>query len=71
VKVRVAYSVTVDDDYRRAIRLHYGQPGLATRAEVRDWLQAHGSAGDDDLMWDLQQHDAEIDRCIADLGAAT
>jgi hypothetical protein len=38
VKVRVAYSVTVDDDYRRAIRLH--------------------------------QHEAAIDDCIAEVGAA-
>ena len=53
MRVRIAYTVEVDADARRAIRLHYGQPGLATRGEVRDWYRVHGSSGDDDLMWDL------------------
>lgn len=58
MKVKVEYTVTVDDDYRHAINLHYGKPGLATREEVRDWLIRHGSAEDDDLMYDLQQREA-------------
>jgi hypothetical protein len=55
MRVRIEYTVEVSDDYRRAINLHYGKPGLATRAEVKRWLEAHGSAEDDDLMYDLQQ----------------
>jgi hypothetical protein len=55
VRVRVAYSTTVDDDYRRAIRLFFDQPGLATRAEVRRWLETYGSSEDDNLMYDLAQ----------------
>jgi hypothetical protein len=55
VRVRVAYTTTVGDDYRRAINLHYGKPGLATRAEVKRWLHDHGSAEDDTLMYDLDQ----------------
>ncbi len=60
MKVRVAYTITVDDDYRRAINLHYGQPGLASRAEVVRWARTHGSAGDDDLMHDLAQHEERL-----------
>lgn len=59
MRVRVAYTTEVSDDYRRAIRLHYGKPGLATRAEVKRWLEAHGSAEDDDLMFDLQNAEPE------------
>lgn len=57
MKVRVAYTIEASDDYRRAINLHYGKSGLATRAEVRRWLRDHGSAEDDSLMWDLQQRE--------------
>ena len=53
MKVHVSYTVDVGDDYRRAINHHYGKPGLATRDEVKSWLQANGSQGDTDLMWDL------------------
>lgn len=35
MKVRIEYTVDVSDDYRRAINLHYGRPGLATRDEVK------------------------------------
>jgi len=55
VKVRVDYTVTVSDDYRRAIRMHFGRPGLASRDEVKSWLRSYGESGDDDLMYDLQQ----------------
>jgi hypothetical protein len=55
MKVRVAYTTEVSDDYRRAINNYYGKPGLATREEVRRWLEAHGSSEDDNLMWELDQ----------------
>lgn len=57
MRVRVSYSTTVDDDYRRAINVFYGKPGLATRAEVRAWLVQYGASEDDNLMSDLQRHD--------------
>jgi len=57
MKVKVSYTVDVSDDYRRAINLHYGKPGLATREQVRRWLETHGSADDDNLMWDLQNEE--------------
>jgi len=59
MKVRIDYTVDVSDDYRRAIRHHFGEPGLATRAEVRSWLMGHGSAEDDDLMHDLDKNEPE------------
>lgn len=62
MKVRVAYTVEVDDFYRRAIRHHYGQEGLATRREVQDWLRQNGSSGDDDIVSDLQQNEEAANR---------
>ena len=50
MKVRVAYTTEVDDRYRRAIRRFYGKDGLATRAEVKHWLEMYGSSEDDNLM---------------------
>jgi len=61
MKVRVAYTTTVGDDYRRAINLHYGKPGLASRDDVRRWLEAHGSSEDDNLMHDLAEAEREGD----------
>src|SRR5438045_3617233 len=55
MRVRVMYTVTVDDRYRRAINYHYGRPGLASRVEVRSWLRENGRQGDDDLINDMDQ----------------
>ena len=60
VRVRVTYTTSVDDDYRRAIRLFYGQGGLATREEVRDWLMRYGASQDDDLMFALQKDEGGV-----------
>ena len=50
MRIRVQYTVEVPDEYRRAINMYFGRPGLATREEVKWWLEMHGSAEDDDLM---------------------
>jgi len=55
MKVRIAYTIEVGDFYRRAIRRHYGEDGLATRAEVVRWVRSYGTSGDDDLAHDLGQ----------------
>jgi hypothetical protein len=73
VRVRVSYSTDVDDFYRRAINNHFGKPGLATRAEVQEWLRNHGSSSDDDIIYDLQQKEAREEQavhdCIEDYGS--
>lgn len=55
MRIRISYTTEVSDAFRRAIRFHYGHPGLATRAEVKDWIVRYGETGDDDLMYALQQ----------------
>lgn len=55
MRVRVCFTVDVDNFYRRAIRHHYGQDGLASNSEVREWLISAASSMDDDIIWDLQR----------------
>lgn len=55
MKVRVVYTVDVDDDIRREINAYHGRPGLATREQVRDWYRTHGESMNDDLGWRAQE----------------
>lgn len=50
MKVRVEYTVEVDDDYRRAVREFFGRKGLATRQELKEWFWLNGRSLDEDLM---------------------
>lgn len=50
MKVRVSYSVDVNDTMRRKMREYYGQDGLATENEVQLWYEMHGHSKDDDLQ---------------------
>ena len=54
MKVRISYTVEVSDYLRRAIRHYYGETGLATREEVKDWIERYGSSEDDNLVQALQ-----------------
>lgn len=49
MKVRIEYTVEVDDDFRRAINAFYGKPGLASRLEVWRWFVAYGQSMNDDM----------------------
>lgn len=59
MKVRIAYTVEVPDSYRRAINVHYGLAGLATRKEVQSWFITFGESMDDDIgsMLDDEEED--------------
>lgn len=43
MKVRITYTAEVSDEERRAIRAHYGEDGLATREEVKNFFEDFGS----------------------------
>lgn len=49
MKVRIEYTIEVDDDFRREINRWYGQPGLASRKDVKDWFRDYGESMNDDL----------------------
>jgi hypothetical protein len=57
MKVRIDYTIEVPDDIRRAIRKWYGQEGLASREEVKDWYIRFGSSMDMDLSRSLDSEE--------------
>lgn len=56
MKVRISYTVDVDDEFRAAIRFYYGKGGLASREEIINWVKQHGEDIDDDLMVEYRNH---------------
>lgn len=64
MRIRVAYTVDVTDDRRRAINQFYGRPGLATRGEVMAWYQSNGDSMDLDLdaSLDIEGSDDDVTR---------
>ena len=55
MRVRVSYTVNVDDHYRRAVNLFYGECGLATRKQIRDHFWLYGQTADDDMRHTLDK----------------
>lgn len=49
VKVRIAYTVEVDDDTRAFINDFYGNEGKANRQQVRNWFERFGHCMDDEI----------------------
>jgi hypothetical protein len=69
MKVRVSYTVEVNDEFRRAFRLWWSntmdeplKKGLASRSEIRELLERYGTLPTDDIkdefpgakMWILE-----------------
>lgn len=50
-------TVEVSDRARRALRYHWGQSGLGTRQDFRDWIDLVIETRIETLLWELQ--DAE------------
>lgn len=58
MKVRVCYTINVDDDYRMALSHQFGDHGvLASREDVKNYARNVGSANDEDLMAEWQECD--------------
>jgi hypothetical protein len=58
VKVRIEFTVDVDDHVRRRINEFYGREGLATRQEVKDWYRDYGRSMDLDLSAEWNEGEA-------------
>lgn len=52
MKVKIEYTTEVSDEFRRAINMQFGRPGLASREQVREWVMNHGTERDESLMQD-------------------
>lgn len=66
MKIQIVYTVEVSDQYRRAINVHYGRTGLATRAQVLAWHQRFGTSLDEDVMRELE---IQVDQGLAEQAA--
>lgn len=52
MKVRINYIVDVSNNFRKAMRLRFGDSGLATREEIKQHFRLHGMTLDDELMYE-------------------
>jgi hypothetical protein len=66
MRVRITYTVYATAEYRRAIRAHYGESGLATREEIREWCETYGHSADGDILHELAQR-TQIEEELRDL----
>ena len=49
MKVRICYTIEVDDAWRRGVNKYHGDPGLATREDIQDHYIMYGKIADDDI----------------------
>lgn len=59
MKVRIDFTVDVDERFRRALRAYYGRTGLATRDEVRDWYKDNAASVDADMTQEYDDKQSE------------
>jgi len=57
MKVRIDYTIDVPDEVRRSIRAHYGQEGLASRDDLKQWYRQYGESEDENLAWAADYRD--------------
>jgi len=55
MKVRIAYTVEVDDRFRSALNARYGKKGKATRKEIVEHFIQYGDSLDDDLIHEYEE----------------
>lgn len=57
-------TIEVDEIFRRALRVYYGRPGLATRIEVRAWAHSFIGRREFEIIDDLvdAEHRFAVDR---------
>lgn len=49
MKVKICYTVEVDEIDRRRMRAYYGKSGLATRKDIQSWFRTFGESMKDDI----------------------
>jgi len=50
MKVRVCYTIEVDDRYRRAVNAWVGKNGFASNRDLKDWFRIYGESCDDEVL---------------------
>jgi hypothetical protein len=52
MKVRVCFTVEVDEQFRRALAAYYSQPGLANRKDIKQWYVMQAKSNDPGMQFD-------------------
>lgn len=55
MRVKVCFTVDVDDEFRRALNSYYGKSGLATREEIRQHYETQSGSIDTDIINEFQE----------------
>ena len=55
MKVRVSFTVDVDNEFRKALGARGGYGTLPTRAELKKWYEHNAVALDDDVWGEYQE----------------
>lgn len=55
MRVRVSFTVGVDDEFRRALSSYYGGSGMASREEIKRHYEVYGSSLGDDIMHEYRR----------------
>ena len=50
MKVRISYTVEVDDEFRKALRAYHNKSGMATRDEIKKWYEERGDSDNEDML---------------------
>jgi hypothetical protein len=53
--MRTVFALELSDRVRRALRHYYGASGLATRREIRNWLDALATDAIENVLNDLNR----------------
>lgn len=59
MKVNINYTINIDNRYRRAVRAWYGDKGLATRKELKNWFIIYGESMDTTVIEELERQEKE------------
>lgn len=54
MKVKISYTFDADEQMRRALAHFHMREGLATRDEIKSWLEQNGRESLDDLISDYE-----------------
>lgn len=60
MKIRVSYTVEIDENFRRAWRAYYGKSGLATRKELKEHFEKYGGLIDDDILTEFENKKTDV-----------
>lgn len=58
MRVLISYTTEVSDDFRRSINQYHGEPGMATREDVRRWFYLHGQSMNENLA--MQEDERQL-----------